>query len=267
MMSPRPEQIPVGFATRTITSNNYSDADITYLYNIFTCCYADMYYKFVKSFKRGNNLSVARRQSIAQLKYMKMGLRVLQNWYNPNPSPIPAICTLIVNEPAVPGGDTVHVDWYLSPNPLLFSNLSLLPHIATGSGSTWNAANSAAAAMLVALGYSSVVTSLGGGFFKSVITAPAIFGNFTQYIIFITSFGPTSPFKANYSVKFSGGKDIINPCLTLQKIQTLVQNMSKICGCFNCLNTAEVIADNYYVPVGQLFNKPSGQVLIPNPVN
>jgi hypothetical protein len=263
MMQNRTYTLPNGFSIRTLPpADNYTDADINFLYNMFSCCFADKNYVLARKAIKG---LTGKCCSDCEIDYLSMGLKALQGWYTPNPTAIPASCTFTTLNTRVifGGGNTAGASIYLTPDfKIPTSEMTLL---ATTSGQTsWANVGTVIVPALAALGFT--FTSVASGSNSIVtITAPAVYGNITQYIYMNTTLAGGGGFNLNYATQLSGGKDVFNPCMSADNINKIIENMMKICGCVDCQNITQVEDDTIYIPIGQQFSNPPLTVAQINP--
>ncbi len=272
MYAPRSQSLPSGFIAQTFTSNMWTDANVDYLYSYFSCCYADLAYNYIKNAKRGSYNDKEKCQQASKMSFFKTGLNTLKYWHNPSTANTAATTTVTSIVPPLASGNTLAISVYVSPNPLLAtSSLSSLPLIGQVSGYTsFAAAFAALQPLLVANGFNLNVISIRFSF-PSVghdqliveYTAPLLYGNFTQYLVIQYVQTGSNPYTQLSTGLFSGGVDIYNPCISLKELQCLVAKMESMCGCFGCSNTAQIIADNAYVSVGQTVSSPPTPVALP----
>jgi hypothetical protein len=272
---PRPLSLPTGFVAEKLTTNNFSDSDISYLYNIFTCCFADKYYKFVKSLKRGVALSNCQCNDMADIKYLKMGLRILKTWYNPgNMIIIPAVqpASLVFTVGGTQPNTMAIWDYYTGKTigcanwagtlnatmTLLVSSINTNTNEGTLFGALPPFSNT--------IGFTASYNTGTGAF--TLIPPPNIGASLNGINSGMFQSSGNITISPNFIQTWSGGVTGVtlpyNNCIPLTTIQKIVSNMESICGCFNCQNTATIIADNNYVPIGQLFVKPMPPVQTPN---
>lgn len=264
MYNPRSKLLPSGFAAQTFTSNNWTDANVDYLYSYFNCCYADITYEYIKNLKRGSYSDKEKCQHARKISFFKTGLDTLKYWHNQNSTATSASTTITTSFAQAITGNTIDISVYVSPSPLFVGSLPSLPLIGQVSGySTFSSAFAALQTILQAAGFNLNVISI--GLHQTVIqyTSPSVYGNFTQYLIVnYTQTGP-APYNINSIGQFSGGTDIFNSCISLEQLQCLVEKMESVCGCFGCKNTSQITQDNYYVSVGQTISSPPTPVALP----
>lgn len=265
MYNPRSKSLPSGFVAQTFTSNNWTDANVDYLYSYFSCCYADLCYNYIKNLKIGSYTDKEKCQHASEVSFFSTGLNTLKYWHNPNTVGASA-STTITTSVSYSSFTSIDVSIYLTPNlTWAANNLTSLPLIAQVTGQTSYAnAFTALQAILTPLGFTLTVVSIGTHVQVISITAPLSYGGFTQYAVMqyvLTVSG--SPETLNFYNQFSGGIDIFNPCISVSDLQCLVSKMESICGCFGCQSTAQITMDNNYVSIGQTFSSPPTPVVLP----
>jgi len=243
----RSPQLPEGWTTMKLSSNNYTDSDITYLYQLFTCCFGDLMAQKINQAIQGNPVGY---ECMANEKFMDMGIDLLRTWYN-------TATTNSFTFPIafVPSTEDAVVVIYFVPS--IGSELN--SNIIVSSGFVVYYPNYAP--LLEA-----IQAALPVGY-TATLNGSSITINFPPNFIF--------PYNYVWVNQIQGGEPTNNTwynalanqlsyqnCIPLTTVQTIVEQMFKICGCVNCKNTAQVEQDTPYISLGLTNNAPSGQINI-----
>jgi hypothetical protein len=236
---PRTFLLPSGFYFLPVNTNVYTDADINNLYLRFSACYSNRMYSIAKAKKMG-----CKEEMDCESKYLLMALYILRNWYNPNPYSFAQFS--LQNIQSINA-----LNIYTVPSNGSQLNTQQLDY-ASGYLSAYSAyidlMNNANNYLLGQDGWGLTFTEPD----SFIITAPSGYSGNNWIWINEIYYGETTVIVNQWMELQS-----INPCLSVEAIQNIIETCIGICGNPNCTNKATLLDDNNFIPLGQNFIPPS----------
>jgi hypothetical protein len=215
----------------------YTNADLDKILVLMSCCYGDKVYEAIALEKKGRTKDA--ECLWRKIKFLFMSIRTLKGWYLPQTA-VNATFQITIDT-VVGGAESAQVSFGATI-------------VGTGAGVGITAAQIATALNTNI----NSLTGVNGGFTSTVsgttvtIIAPLSLGDFTGTPTITVVNLTTSQNSA-----FSGFLPQIfapNNCLTEAKMEVILQRMSGICGCCNCLTGSDITNDSVYIAPGTRFN-------------